>query len=64
MPGYGCPAQSYQIDWRADMTGSVTAVIAFADWWERTVNYEIIRGNATWRFGLVLLIILVGMAAG
>jgi MscS family membrane protein len=58
------PAQSYEIAWRADMTGSVTAVIASADWWQETVNYEIIRGNAVWRLGLVLLIVLVGMAAG
>jgi len=33
-------------------------------WWAKTINYEIIRGNAIWRFGLVLLVVLVGMIAG
>ncbi len=35
-----------------------------ADWLQNSVNYEIIRGNAIWRFGLVLIIILVAMVAG
>ena len=42
----------------------LTKVIGVADWWAKTVNYEIIRGNALWRFGLVLLVILTAMAAG
>lgn len=46
------------------MTASVTAIIGSADWLLKTVNYEIIKGNATWRFGLVLLVVLVAMAAG
>ena len=32
--------------------------------WLDIVNYEIIRGNALWRFGGVLLIVLVTLAAG
>jgi len=46
------------------MTRSVTTLMGFADWWQETVNYEIIRGNATWRFGLVLLVVLLAMVAG
>ena len=33
-------------------------------WWDKTVNYEIIEGNAIWRFLVVLLVVLVAMAAG
>jgi MscS family membrane protein len=32
--------------------------------WTGTINYEIIRGNAIWRFGLVLLVFLITLAAG
>jgi len=46
------------------MTASGTAIIGSADWLLKTVNYEIIKGNAIWRFGVVLLIVLAAMAAG
>ncbi len=47
------------------MTGLAFAkIIASGDWWAKTINYEIIKGNAIWRFGLVLLVILVTMALG
>jgi len=46
------------------MTASAMTIIASGDWWQKTINYEIIKGNAIWRFGLVLLAILVAMAAG
>ena len=46
------------------MTASGTAIMGSADWWQEIINYEIIRGNTIWRFGLVLLIVLVAMAAG
>jgi len=45
------------------MSASMT-IIGAIDWWQKTINYEIIRGNAVWRFGLVLLAVLVAMAAG
>ena len=45
------------------MSASMT-IIGAIDWWQKTINYEIIRGNAVWRFGLVLLVVLVAMAAG
>ncbi|MHC4555778.1 MAG: mechanosensitive ion channel family protein [Planctomycetota bacterium] len=46
------------------MTAAIIAATGSADWWSETVNYEIIRGNAIWRFGLVLLAMLVAMLAG
>ncbi|MFB0555365.1 MAG: mechanosensitive ion channel family protein [Phycisphaerae bacterium] len=46
------------------MTASGTAIIGSADWLLKTVNYEIIKGNTIWRFGLVLLVVLAAMASG
>ncbi len=43
---------------------ALTKIIASGDWWSKTINYEIIKGNAIWRFGLVLLVVLAAMAAG
>ena len=37
---------------------------AAANSWLDIVNYEIIKGNAFWRFGVVLLMVLVTLAAG
>jgi MscS family membrane protein len=45
-------------------TTLITASADSADWLQNSVNYEIIRGNAIWRFGLVLIIVLVAMVAG
>ena len=41
----------------AEITGS-------SGWWDKTINYEIIKGNAIWRFLVILLVVLVTMAAG
>ena len=47
------------------MTASaLTKLLASSDRWSETINYEIIKGNAIWRFALVLLVILVAMALG
>ncbi len=46
------------------MTASVTEITGLGDWLTKTINYEIIKGNAIWRFGLVLLVVLAAMAAG
>ena len=35
-----------------------------AAWWQEIIDYELITGNAIWRFGLVLLVILLAMAGG
>jgi len=47
------------------MTASaLTKLLASGDRWSETISYEIIKGNAIWRFALVLLVILVTMALG
>jgi MscS family membrane protein len=46
------------------MTVSATTITGLGDWLTKTIDYEIINGNAIWRFGLVLLIVLAAMAAG
>jgi len=47
------------------MTASaLSKLLCSGDWWARTINYEIIKGNAIWRFGVVLLVVLSAMAAG
>ena len=46
------------------MTASVLTIIASSDSWKSTISYEIIKGNAIWRFALVLLVILVTMTVG
>ncbi|MGD8501227.1 MAG: mechanosensitive ion channel family protein [Phycisphaerales bacterium] len=45
------------------MTAAV-AVIGLADRWVEIIDYEIIKGNAIWRFALVLLVVLATMVAG
>ena len=46
------------------MTKLVTGMLGLGDWWSRTINYEIVTGNTIWRFGLVLLAVLVTMVVG
>ncbi|MBL7145903.1 MAG: mechanosensitive ion channel family protein [Phycisphaerae bacterium] len=46
------------------MMASVTEIAGLADWLTNTINYEIIKGNAIWRFGLVLLVVLATMVTG
>jgi MscS family membrane protein len=47
------------------MTASALSnLLASGDWWSKTINYEIIKGNPIWRFALVLLAVLATMAAG
>lgn len=43
---------------------SVTEIAGLADWLTNTINYEIIKGNTIWRFGLVLLVVLATMVTG
>jgi MscS family membrane protein len=42
----------------------IEKILAAGAGWLDTINYEIIRGNSIWRFGLVLIGIIVTMAAG
>lgn len=47
------------------MTASaLSKLLGLGNWWAKSINYEIIRGNAIWRFLLVLLVVLVAMALG
>lgn len=46
------------------MIRGLEVVAAVGNGWLDIVNYEIIRGNAAWRFGSVLVIILVTLTAG
>lgn len=46
------------------MSTSTVSIIAEAGFRLNVLNYEIIRGNSIWRFGLVLLIVLAALAAG
>ncbi|MBA7619171.1 hypothetical protein ES703_26507 [subsurface metagenome] len=46
------------------MTASAITIMGLADWLPKTINYEIIKGNAIWRFGLVLLVVLAILAVG
>jgi len=46
------------------MIGELAVLAAAGNSWLDIVNYEIIRGNALWRFGGVLVVILVTLIAG
>jgi len=46
------------------MTSFLIAAGDKTNWWTMIVKYEIIKGNAIWRFALVLLVVLVAMVAG
>jgi len=43
---------------------ALTNIIGSADWWSKTINYEIVKGNTVWRFAIVLLVILAALATG
>ncbi len=42
----------------------VTKILGDSSWRYNTINFELIGGNAVWRFGLVLIVILAAMAGG
>jgi len=46
------------------MAESRIVAVGLADAISKLINYELIRGNPLWRFGLVLMIILVAMITG
>ena len=46
------------------MASALTKIVGSGDWWTKTINYEILGGNAIWRFAFILLVVLVAMAAG
>ncbi len=38
--------------------------LAAADWWQSTVNYQILPANPLWRFVLLLIVLLITLATG
>jgi MscS family membrane protein len=32
--------------------------------WDKTINYPLVTGNAVWRFGLILIVLIITIAAG
>jgi MscS family membrane protein len=46
------------------MQAEIMKIVALSDVWSKTINYEIVRGNQVWRFGLVLIVVLVAMVVG
>ena len=47
------------------MAASVlTKLTGSGDWWAKVIDYEIIEGNAIWRFVFVLLVLILAIAAG
>ena len=42
----------------------INTLLSQTNRWLKIVNYEVITGNAIWRFALVLLVILVALASG
>ena len=45
------------------MIVSILNIIASGGWWQRTIGYKVI-GNETWRFLLILLVVLIAMVVG
>ena len=43
---------------------AITRLVGSADWLTKTITYQIVEGNAVWRFALVLLVVLAAMTAG
>ena len=39
-------------------------ILGWGEGFAKVVNYELIRGNVVWRFGLVLLIALAALLTG
>ena len=46
------------------LQGNVNLIAAASGWLDNTINYELIRGNAIWRFLLIFIIIAVSLAVG
>ncbi len=39
-------------------------ILAESSLWDKTINYELIRGNPVWRFGLILIVLTATLAIG
>ncbi len=40
------------------------ALLAESSIWDKTINYTIVPGNPLWRFGLILIVLLITLVAG
>jgi len=47
-----------------NMMSETASAMASSTLWSGILDYELVRGNHIWRFGLVLLAIIVAMMAG
>jgi MscS family membrane protein len=45
-------------------TDTIAAVLAQSTLWDKTINYQLVTGNAVWRFGLILIVVLITLAGG
>jgi MscS family membrane protein len=46
------------------LKNTALTVLAKASLLDKTINYQLVTGNAVWRFGLILIVVLVTLAAG
>jgi len=46
------------------MQTSITSIIAETGIWDKTINYQIVIGNAIWRFALILIVLIITLALG
>jgi MscS family membrane protein len=46
------------------LKNSTLFILAGTGIWDRTINYQLVTGNAVWRFALILIVILLILAAG
>jgi len=46
------------------MAQPTVVIMGITDTFRGIINYEVVRGNAVWRFGFVLIVVLAAMVAG
>ena len=46
------------------IVSTLTKIPILADGWTKIINYEIIRGNEIWRFGIVMLVFMLTLTVG
>ncbi len=46
------------------LTNAASTVLAQTGLWDKTINYQLVTGNAVWRLALILIVLLITLAAG
>jgi MscS family membrane protein len=46
------------------MHDTIFPLLAATSLWDKTINYQIVTGNAVWRFGLILIVVIATLAGG